>query len=127
MGRTRIVRCRISDGEVAGETAAEVRDTSTLLGNPASPAVAEWQAGVAEFARLLPEVSHREPTPSDRDPIPLPFDNTYNMPERNHFHTTIKYHRDDRFLVEHVLDDAARTRARPGLDRPVDVVRISRR
>jgi hypothetical protein len=108
-GADAIVRCRISDGEVAGETAAEVRDSSTLLGNPASPAVAEWQAGVAEFARLLPEVSHREPTPSDRDPIPPPFDNTYNMPERNLFHATIKYHRDDRFLVQHVLDDAART------------------
>lgn len=107
-GADAIVRCRISDGAVAGETAAEVGDTSTLLGNPQSPAVAEWQAGVAEFARLLPEVSHREPTPSDRDPIPAPYDNTYNMPERNHFHSTIKYHRDDRFLVEHVLDDATR-------------------
>ncbi len=103
-----IVRCRISDGAVAGETAAEVGDTSTLLGNPASPSVAEWQTSVAEFARLLPEVSHREPTPSDRDPIPPPFDNAYNMPERNHFHTAIKYHRDDRFLVTHVLDDATR-------------------
>jgi hypothetical protein len=107
-GADAIVRCRISDGEVAGETAAEVGDTSTLLGNAASPAVGQWQAGVAEFARLLPEVSHREPTPSDRDPIPPPYDNTYNMPERNHFHATIKYHRDDRFLVEHVLDDGAR-------------------
>lgn len=107
-GAESIVRCRISDGAVAGETAAEVGDTSTLLGNPASPSVAEWQTGVAEFARLLPEVSHREPTPSDRDPIPPPFDNAYNMPERNHFHTAIKYHRDDRFLVAHVLDDATR-------------------
>ena len=107
-GADAIVRCRISDGAVAGETAAEVGDTSTLLGNPQSPAVAEWQAGVAEFARLLAEVSHREPTPSDRDPIPAPFDNTYNMPERNHFHSAIKYHRDDRFLVAHVLDDATR-------------------
>jgi Protein of unknown function (DUF1592)/Protein of unknown function (DUF1588)/Protein of unknown function (DUF1587)/Protein of unknown function (DUF1585)/Protein of unknown function (DUF1595) len=107
-GADAIVRCRISDGDVAGETAAEVGDTSTLLGNPASPRVAEWQTGVAEFARLLPEVSHREPTPSDRDPIPSPFDNAYNMPERNHFHTAIKYYRDDRFLVTHVLDDATR-------------------
>jgi hypothetical protein len=107
-GAERIVRCRISDGVVPGETAAETGETATLLGNPASPAVAEWQKGVAEFARLLPEVSHREPTPSDRDPIPPPFDNTYNMPERNHFHYAIKYHRDDRFLAEHVLDDATR-------------------
>jgi mono/diheme cytochrome c family protein len=107
-GADAIVRCRISDGKVPGETAAETGETATLLGNPASPAVAEWQRGVAEFARLLPEVSHREPAPSDRDPIPPPYDNTYNMPERNHFHYAIKYHRDDRFLVEHVLDDPTR-------------------
>jgi hypothetical protein len=109
-GESSIVRCRIADGEAEGETAAEVGDTSTLLADPDSPRVAEWRAGVEEFARLLPEVSHREPAPSDRDPIPAPFDNTYNMPERNYFHSTIKYHRDDAFFVEHVADDATRRR-----------------
>ncbi|HUQ69091.1 MAG TPA: DUF1592 domain-containing protein [Planctomycetaceae bacterium] len=107
-GTDSIVRCRIGDGEVAGKTVAAVGATSTLLANPASPAVAEWQTGVAEFARLLPEVSHREAAPSDRDPIPQPFDNAYNMPERNHFHYAIKYHRDDRFLVDYMLDDDTR-------------------
>ena len=72
--------------------------------------VDEWRNDVAEFARLLPEVSHREPAPSDRDPIPAPYDNAYNKPERNHFHTTIKYHRDDEFFVEHIADDATRRR-----------------
>jgi len=105
-----IVRCRIADGEVEGETAAEVGATSTLLASPTSPAVAQWQTGVKEFARVLPAVSHREPAPSDRDPIPAPFDNTYNMPERNHFHYAIKYHRDDRFLVDKMLDDPTRQR-----------------
>ena len=107
-GADRIVRCRISDGDAPGATAAAVGAASTLLANPSSPMVTEWQADVAEFARLLPEVSHREPAPSDRDPIPPPFDNTYNMPERNHYHYVIKYHRDDRFLVDYMLDDAAR-------------------
>ena len=32
------------------------------------------------------------------------------MPERNHFHTAIKYHRDDAFFVEHVADDETRRR-----------------
>jgi hypothetical protein len=105
-----IVRCRIADGEVEGETAAEVGDTSTLLADPENPRVDRWRAGVAEFARLLPEVSHREPAPSDRDPIPDPFDNAYNMPERNDFHTSIKYHRDDRFFVEHIATDDTRRR-----------------
>ena len=107
-GKNRIVRCRIADGEVEGETAAEVGATSTLLADPSSAAVAKWQESVAEFARLLPEVSHREPAPSDRDPIPAPFDNSYNKPERNHFHYAIKYHRDDDFLVRRILDDSTR-------------------
>lgn len=105
-----IVRCRIADGAVEGETAAEVGDTSALLADPESPLVAEWQEGVAEFARLLPEVSHREPASSDRDPIPAPFDNAYNGPERNLFHSAIKYHRDDAFFVEHIAGDATRRR-----------------
>ncbi|MDZ4685368.1 MAG: DUF1592 domain-containing protein [Planctomycetaceae bacterium] len=109
-GADSVVRCRIWDGEVAGKTVAAVGATSTLLANPASPAVTEWQAGVAEFARWLPEVSHREAAPSDRDPIPPPFDTAYNMPERNHFHYAVKYHRDDRFLVDHMLDDEMRRR-----------------
>lgn len=104
----RIVRCRIADHSVEGKTVASVGATSTLLGDPTSDEVSRWQVGVAEFAMLMPEVSQREPAPSDRDPIPLPFDSTYNMPERNHFHTAIKYHRDDRFLVENILDDATR-------------------
>jgi hypothetical protein len=107
-GPSRIVRCRISDGKVEGETAAEIGATSTLLADPADPQVAEWQRDVAVFARLLPEVSHREAAPSDRDPIPAPYDNAYNKPERNFFHTTIKYHRDDDFFVEHIADDATR-------------------
>jgi hypothetical protein len=109
-GGTGIVRCRIADGEVEGETAAEVGDTSTLLADPTDPHVGAWRSGVEEFARLVPEVSHREPAPSDRDPIPAPFDNAYNMPERNHFHTAIKYHRDDAFFVEHIADDETRRR-----------------
>ncbi len=55
-------------------------------------------------------MSHREPAPSDRDPIPPPFDNAYNARERDYFHYKVKYHRDDRFLVEHILDDATRNR-----------------
>ncbi len=93
------------DGEVEGETAAEIGATSTLLADPKGPHIESWMAGVDEFARWLPEVSQREPAPSDRDPIPPLVDNTYNKPERNHFHTAIKYQRQDQFLVDHILDD----------------------
>lgn len=104
------VRCVISDGRNEGETVAESGGHSALLADPKSASYAVWKQGVLEFARRLPEVSHREPAPSDRDPIPPPFDNTYNGTERNLFHYRIKYHRDDTFLVEHILDDATRTR-----------------
>ena len=79
-----------------------------LLGDPASPGFAVWKRNVLEFARLLPQNSQGEPAPADKDPIPAPFDNTYNQPERDQFHAKLKYFRDDRFLVEHVLDDATR-------------------
>ena len=107
-GQPGFVRCSIDDGEVEGETAAETGTTAALLTDPNAHAFASWKAGVMEFARKLPEVSHREPAPSDRDPIPAPFDNTYNTAERNMFHYVIKYHRDDRFLVTHILDDPTR-------------------
>src|SRR5947208_2469539 len=63
-----------------------------------------------EFASILPPNSHNEPTPADKDPIPLPFDSTYNVPEHDEFDTTVKYIRDDKFVYQHMLDDAARKR-----------------
>src|ERR1700750_1574350 len=63
-----------------------------------------------ELARILPPNSHNEPTPADKDPIPLPFDSTYNVPEHDEFDTSVKYIRDDRFLYAHMLSDADRRR-----------------
>ena len=105
-----LVRCVISDGIVEGETVASTGASSALLANPEGPQIDSWRSGVAKLVRTLPQVSHREAAPSDRDPIPLPFDNTYNTPERNAFHYIIKYHRDDAFLTEHILDEATRDR-----------------
>ena len=105
-GEDCVIRCSI----IEGDDSEKLKTNSALLANPAGKPFQAWKAGVIEFARLLPQVSHREPAPSDRDPIPFPFDNAYNTPERNFFHTAVKYHRDDRFLVEHLLNDAARKR-----------------
>ena len=107
-GRASPVRCTISDGLVEGETVAESGGYSVLLADPESKSYAAWERGALEFARLLPEVSQREPAPSDRDPIPPPFDNTYNNAERNFYHYRVKYHRDDGFLVQNMLDDRVR-------------------
>ncbi|HEY2416149.1 MAG TPA: DUF1592 domain-containing protein [Pirellulaceae bacterium] len=105
-GEDCVVRCSI----IEGDDPEKLKTNSALLANPSGKPFQDWKAGVIEFARLLPQVSHREAAPSDRDPIPFPFENTYNTPERNFFHTAVKYHRDDRFLVEYLLDGAARKR-----------------
>ncbi|HWB08071.1 MAG TPA: DUF1592 domain-containing protein [Pirellulales bacterium] len=109
-GEEGVVRCTVSDGINPGETVAATGTYSVLLADPEGSTYRWLKPGIEEFARALPEVSHREPAPSDRDPIPAPFDGTYNSAERNHFHAKIKYHRDDRFLVDHLLDDATRLR-----------------
>jgi hypothetical protein len=79
-----------------------------LLGNPKSPGYQEWKDRVFEFASNLPQVSHGEPTPSDNDPIPAPYNNTYNQPERDYYHYKVKYYCVDQFLVDKMLDDATR-------------------
>lgn len=103
-----VVRCTISDGVSPDETVASTGGYSALLADPDGASYRWLKPGIEEFARKLPEISHREPAPSDRDPIPAPVDGTYNSVERNHFHAKLKYHRDDRFLVAHLLDDDAR-------------------
>ncbi len=102
LGRDSVVRCVVED-----VTDSRGRSFSSLLRDAHSRQMDQWEAGLAEFARSLPQISHREPVPSDRDPIPAPYDNTYNLPERNFFHTAVKYHRDDRFLCEHLLPSEA--------------------
>lgn len=79
-----------------------------ILAHPDSAGFKQWKAGVLEFAGNMPQASHGEPTPADRDPIPPPYNNTYNQPERDRFHQTVKYWRTDSFLVEKMLDDSTR-------------------
>lgn len=102
-----IVRCSVV-AESLGTTAADDGESSAILGIAEGPEFEAWKRGVQTFARSLPAISHREPTPSDRDPIPAPYDNAYNGVERNEFHYQIKYHRDDAFLTHYLLDDATR-------------------
>lgn len=103
-GEDCIVRCTIAQLEETDQG----KSVSGLLANPKNPSFEDWKAGVQHFARLMPQVSQREPAPSDRDPIPPPFDASYNNAERNYYHTHIKYHRDDDFLYSNMLDDTTR-------------------
>jgi hypothetical protein len=99
-----VLRATISNGAQRG------RPSSALLADPSSSGYRAWTEAVLNFGEVLPQISHREATPSDRDPIPPPYNNDYNQPERDEFHYTIKYTRDDGFLVEKMLDDETRLR-----------------
>lgn len=101
-----VVRCTISDYPELGKGLP----TSALLGSKDSAGFTKWKAGVMEFAANLPNASHGEPTPSDKDEIPAPYNNTYNQPERDRFHTTLKYYRNDKFLMEKILSPELRAR-----------------
>ena len=84
------------------------RPAWVLLGDSSTDAFAAWKEDVLAYAASFPQTSHGEPTPSDRDPIPAPWDNTYDEPERDRFHQRVKYYRDDDFLVEKMISDEVR-------------------
>jgi mono/diheme cytochrome c family protein len=81
-----------------------------MLGDMQSAGYRKFKAGVMELVALLPPRTNSEATPADKDPPPLPFDPTYNTPEHDAFDNNVRFQREDRFLVENVLDDAARAR-----------------
>jgi len=99
-----VVRCMLSDkpGIFSG------RPISAILANPESAGYKKWKNNVLTFAAKLPSNSHGEAAPSDKDPIPEPYDNTYNQRERDAFHPKVKYYRTDKFLYENVLDGATK-------------------
>lgn len=98
----RIIFTNRDDGKVFGIP------TRALLGDPGSKGYAAFKAGVLEMVALLPPNAYAEPTPADKDPAPLPFDSRYNTPEHDEWVARIKYHRDDRFIYNNILDDATR-------------------
>jgi mono/diheme cytochrome c family protein len=109
LGRNReqVVRVLISD---RADGATRGQPTRALIGDMNSAGYKAFRAGVQEYATLLPPNTHGEPTPADKDPVPDPFDNTYNVPEHDEFVQKIKYLRDDQFVVANMLDAATRTR-----------------
>ena len=105
-GNDSVLRVAVNDQEEGRVS----KSAWALLADPESPGFARFKSGVLYHVANLPQASHGEPTPSDRDPIPEPFDNTYNEPERDLFHSRIKYYRQDDFLVEKMIDEEVRTR-----------------
>ena len=81
-----------------------------VFGDPHSTGYEKFRANLAEYAALLPPNSHGEANPADKDPVPPPFDNTYNSPEHDAFVLKVKYQRSDRFFTENMVDGADRAR-----------------
>jgi hypothetical protein len=81
-----------------------------LLGDPQSAGYKTFRANMAEYVSFLPPNSHGEANPADKDPVPAPFDNTYNSPEHDAFVLKVKYQRSDKFFTENMVDGADRAR-----------------
>ena len=107
LDRNAVVRVTISDRP---EGSARDASQRVILGDPKSAGYESFRANIAEYVSLLPPNSHGEANPADKDPVPPPFDNTYNSPEHDAFVLQVKYQRNDRFFTENMVDGADRAR-----------------
>jgi mono/diheme cytochrome c family protein len=105
--RNAVVRLMISDRPEGSARDALQR---AVVGDPASAGYKKFRAGMAEYVALLPPNSHGEANPADKDPVPPPFDNTYNSPEHDAFVLKVKYQRSDSFFADNLVDGADRAR-----------------
>jgi mono/diheme cytochrome c family protein len=99
--RDQVYRILLSEREDGGSQGIPIR---ALVGDPDSAGYKKFKAGVMELAALLPPNSNGEAAPADKDPVPLPFDSTFNVPEHDAFLQRVKYVRDDRFISQNILD-----------------------
>ena len=104
--RNGVVRLALANTDAAVPTRGGLNHV--FLGDPASAGYKIFRAGIAEFVAMLPPNSHSEANPADKDPVPLPFDSTYNTPEHDAFVLKVKYQRNDQFLSDYLLDDTER-------------------
>jgi hypothetical protein len=105
--RNAVIRLTISDRPEGSPRDAGQR---VLLGDAKSAGYAAFRRNIAEYVALLPPNSHGEANPADKDPVPPPFDNTYNSPEHDAFVMNVKYQRNDRFFTDNIVDGADRAR-----------------
>lgn len=105
--RNAVLRVMVSDRPLGNPLDSLQR---TLLGDAASAGYRKFRAGMAEYVSILPPNSHGEANPADKDPVPPPFDNTYNSPEHDAFVLKVKYQRNDAFFTEHIVEGADRDR-----------------
>ena len=105
--RDQVFRILLSEREDGGSRGIPIR---ALVGDPASAGYQKFRSGVMELAKLMPPNSHGEASPADKDPVPLPFDSTFNVPEHDEYLLKVKYIRDDRFVADNLLDGPTRAK-----------------
>ncbi len=105
--RNAVIRVAISDRPEGSPRDAGQR---VLLADPQSVGYEGFRANLAEYVSLLPPNSHGEANPADKDPVPPPFDNTYNSPEHDAFVLKVKYQRNDKFFTDNMVDGDDRAR-----------------
>jgi hypothetical protein len=105
--RNAVVRLLLSDRPEGSTRDANQR---ALVGDASSAGYRAFRAGIAEYVASLPPNSHGEANPADKDPVPPPFDNTYNSPEHDAFVLKVKYQRNDAFFTGNLVDGPDRTR-----------------
>ena len=87
---------------------ARMAGQRVFVGDTKSAGYRTFRAGIAEFVALMPPNSHGEANPADKDPVPAPFDNTYNSPEHDAFVIKVKYQRTDEFFTRNLVDGEER-------------------
>jgi hypothetical protein len=87
---------------------ARMAGQRVFMGDPKSTGYRRFRAGIAEFVASMPPNSHGEANPADKDPVPAPFDNTYNSPEHDAFVIKVKYQRTDEFFTRNLVDGEER-------------------
>jgi hypothetical protein len=107
--RNAVIRVMVSDRPEGGAGARDALQR-VVLGDPKSAGYETFRSNMAEYVALLPPNSHGEANPADKDPVPAPFDNTYNSPEHDAFVLKVKYQRSDRFFTENMVDGEDRAR-----------------
>jgi hypothetical protein len=103
--RDAVIRVMVSNRP---DGVARMAGQRVFIGDPKSAGYRKFRAGIAEFVALLPPNSHGEANPADKDPVPAPFDNTYNSPEHDAFVTKVKYQRTDDFFTKNLVDGEER-------------------
>jgi Protein of unknown function (DUF1592)/Protein of unknown function (DUF1588)/Protein of unknown function (DUF1587)/Protein of unknown function (DUF1595)/Protein of unknown function (DUF1585) len=102
-----VVRLMVTDRPEGSSRDANQR---VLIGDGRSAGYKTFRAGMDEYASLLPPNSNGEANPADKDPVPLPFDSTFNTPEHDAFVLKVKYQRNDAFFTANMVDRADRAR-----------------